>query len=407
MLSLAGSISPPRFRVGWAMPQKWPAFDWADPLLLEASLREEEKLVRDTARGFAQSRLMPLVRDMHRDESFDPGILKEMGALGLLGSTQEQFGGVSPVAYGLIAREVERVDSAFRSSLSVQSSLVMHPIHEFGSDAQRKKYLPKLASGEWIGCFGLTETESGSDPGAMQARAKKTADGFVLNGTKSWITHAPVADVLVVWAKLDDKIRGFILERGDFGLTTPKIGGKFSLRASVTGQIAMNDVAIPADRMLPEADGLKAPFACLNHARHGISWGAMGAAEFCWHAARSYGLERKQFGRPLAANQLYQKKLADMQTEITLGLTACLQAGRLMEQGKLAPEAISLLKRNNAGKALQIARDARDMHGANGIADDYHVVRHMLNLESVNTYEGTQDIHALVLGRAQTGISSF
>ncbi len=389
------------------MPQVWPAFDWADPLLLESSLREDEKLVRDTARGFAQGRLMPRVRDMHRDESFDPAILKEMGALGLLGSTQEGFGGVSPVAYGLIAREVERVDSAFRSSLSVQSSLVMHPIHEFGSDAQKAKYLPRLASGEWIGCFGLTEPEAGSDPGAMQSRAVKTADGFVLNGTKTWITHAPVADVLVVWAKLDGRVKGFILERGDKGLTTPKIDGKFSLRASVTGQIAMNDVAIPADRMLPQADGMKAPFACLNHARFGISWGAMGAAEFCWHAARSYGLERKQFGRPLAANQLYQKKLADMQTEITLGLTACLQAGRLMEEGQLASEAISLLKRNNAGKALDIARAARDMHGGNGVADDYHVVRHMLNLEAVNTYEGTHDIHALVLGRAQTGISAF
>ncbi len=389
------------------MPQVWPAFDWADPLLLESSLREDEKLVRDTARGFAQARLMPRVRDMHRDESFDPAILKEMGALGLLGSTQEEFGGVSPVAYGLIAREVEGVDSAFRSSLSVQSSLVMHPIHEFGSDAQKAKYLPRLASGEWIGCFGLTEPEAGSDPGAMQSRAVKTADGFVLNGTKTWITHAPVADVLVVWAKLDGRVKGFILERGDKGLTTPKIDGKFSLRASVTGQIAMNDVTIPADRMLPQADGMKAPFACLNHARFGISWGAMGAAEFCWHAARSYGLERKQFGRPLAANQLYQKKLADMQTEITLGLTACLQAGRLMEEGQLASEAISLLKRNNAGKALDIARAARDMHGGNGVADDYHVVRHMLNLEAVNTYEGTHDIHALVLGRAQTGISAF
>ncbi len=389
------------------MPQVWPAFDWADPLLLESSLREDEKLVRDTARGFAQGRLMPRVRDMHRDESFDPAILKEMGALGLLGSTQEGFGGVSPVAYGLIAREVERVDSAFRSSLSVQSSLVMHPIHEFGSDAQKAKYLPRLASGEWIGCFGLTEPEAGSDPGAMQSRAVKTADGFVLNGTKTWITHAPVADVLVVWAKLDGRVKGFILERGDKGLTTPKIDGKFSLRASVTGQIAMNDVATPADRMLPQADGMKAPFACLNHARFGISWGAMGAAEFCWHAARSYGLERKQFGRPLAASQLYQKKLADMQTEITLGLTACLQAGRLMEEGQLASEAISLLKRNNAGKALDIARAARDMHGGNGVADDYHVVRHMLNLEAVNTYEGTHDIHALVLGRAQTGISAF
>ena len=407
MLSRREAFRLPVFVWAGKMPQVWPAFDWADPLLLESSLREDEKLVRDTARGFAQGRLMPRVRDMHRDESFDPAILKEMGALGLLGSTQEGFGGVSPVAYGLIAREVERVDSAFRSSLSVQSSLVMHPIHEFGSDAQKAKYLPRLASGEWIGCFGLTEPEAGSDPGAMQSRAVKTADGFVLNGTKTWITHAPVADVLVVWAKLDGRVKGFILERGDKGLTTPKIDGKFSLRASVTGQIAMNDVTIPADRMLPQADGMKAPFACLNHARFGISWGAMGAAEFCWHAARSYGLERKQFGRPLAANQLYQKKLADMQTEITLGLTACLQAGRLMEEGQLASEAISLLKRNNAGKALDIARAARDMHGGNGVADDYHVVRHMLNLEAVNTYEGTHDIHALVLGRAQTGISAF
>jgi glutaryl-CoA dehydrogenase len=389
------------------MKKPWPVFDWADPLLLEASLREEERLVRDSARGFAQSRLMPLVKEMHRHETFDPALLREMAALGLLGSTIEEFGGISPVAYGLIAREVEAVDSAFRSSLSVQSSLVMHPIHAFGSDAQRQKYLPKLARGEWIGAFGLTEPGSGSDPGSMQSRARKTRTGFVLSGSKTWITHAPVADVLMVWAKLDDRIRGFILERGDAGLTTPKIEGKFSLRASITGEIAMNDVEIPEDRMLPGVEGLKGPFDCLNHARYGIAWGAMGAAEFCWHAARSYGLERQQFGRPLAATQLYQKKLADMQTEITLGLTACLQAGRLMEQGRLASEAISLLKRNNAGKALQIARDARDMHGGNGVADDYHVVRHMLNLEAVNTYEGTHDIHALVLGRAQTGHSAF
>jgi len=291
--------------------------------------------------------------------------------------------------------------------VSVQSSLVMHPIHEFGSSAQREKYLPKLASGEWVGAFGLTEPNSGSDPGSMQSRAKKSKTGYVLSGSKSWITHAPIADVLVVWAKLDDRIRGFILERGDKGLTTPKIEGKFSLRASVTGEIVLNDVEIPEDRMLPNADGLKAVFSCLNHGRFGISWGAMGAAEFCWHAARAYGLERKQFGRPLAANQLYQKKLADMQTEITLGLAACLQAGRLFEQGKLAGEAISLLKRNNAGKALEIARAARDMHGGNGIADDYHVMRHVMNLEAVNTYEGTHDVHALVLGRAQTGISAF
>jgi len=389
------------------MTETWPPFDWADPLLLDSSLREEERLVQGSARNFAQSRLMPLVRDMHRQESFDRGLLREMGALGLLGSTLPEFGGASPVSYGLIAREVERVDSAFRSSVSVQSSLVMHPIYEFGSPAQQQKYLPKLASGEWVGAFGLTEPNSGSDPGSMQSRAKKSKTGYVLSGSKSWITHAPIADVLVVWAKLDDRIRGFILERGDEGLTTPKIEGKFSLRASVTGEIVLNDVEIPEDRMLPNADGLKAVFSCLNHGRFGISWGAMGAAEFCWHAARAYGLERKQFGRPLAANQLYQKKLADMQTEITLGLAACLQAGRLFEQGKLAGEAISLLKRNNAGKALEIARAARDMHGGNGIADDYHVMRHVMNLEAVNTYEGTHDVHALVLGRAQTGISAF
>jgi glutaryl-CoA dehydrogenase len=383
------------------------SFDWADPLRLNALLREEERLVQASAAKFASASLMPRITDMHRQERFDPTLLAEMGALGLLGSTIAEFGGVSPVAYGLIAREFERVDSSFRSSLSVQSSLVMHPIHAFGSDAQKQKYLPKLASGEWIGCFGLTEPEAGSDPGAMQARAKETADGFVLSGAKTWITHAPVAQVFIIWAKLHDKIRGFVLERGDRGLSTPKIEGKFSLRASVTGQIVMADVEIPRDRLLPGVEGLKGPFACLNHARFGIAWGAMGAAEFCWHAARNYGLERKQFGRPLAANQLYQKKLADMQTEITLGLNACLTAGRLMEEGRLAPEAVSLLKRNNAGKALQIARAARDMHGGNGVADDYHVIRHMLNLEAVNTYEGTHDIHALVLGRAQTGISAF
>jgi glutaryl-CoA dehydrogenase len=389
------------------MSASWPQFDWADPLLLESSLREEEKLVRDTARGFAQSRLMPLVQGMHRHEIFDRALLAEMGALGLLGSTLPEFGGASPVACGLIAREIERVDSAFRSSLSVQSSLVMHPIHAFGSDAQCETYLPRLASGAWIGAFGLTEPGSGSDPGSLQSRARKTADGFVLNGTKTWITHAPVADVFIIWAKLDDRIAGFILERGDKGLSTTKIEGKFSLRASATGEIAMADVEIPHDRLLPQAHGLKAAFDCLNHARYGIAWGAMGAAEFCWHAARTYGLERQQFGKPLAATQLFQKKLVDMQTEITLGLMACLQAGRLLEDGRLAAETISLLKRNNAGKALEIARAARDMHGGNGIADDYHVVRHMLNLEAVNTYEGTHDIHALILGRAQTGHSAF
>ena len=363
--------------------------------------------MRDTARGFAQSRLMPLVRDMHRHETFDRALLAEMGALGLLGGTLPEFGGASPVAYGLIAREIERVDSAFRSSLSVQSSLVMHPIHAFGSDAQREKYLPGLAAGAWIGAFGLTEPGSGSDPGSLQSRARRTADGFVLNGAKTWITHAPVADIFLVWARLDDRIAGFILERGDKGLSTSKIEGKFALRASATGAIAMADVEIPHDRLLPRARGLKAAFDCLNHARYGIAWGAMGAAEFCWHAARAYGLERTQFGRPLAATQLFQKKLADMQTEIALGLAACLQAGRLLEEGRLTAEAVSLIKRNNAGKALEIARAARDMHGGNGIADDYGVVRHMLNLEAVNTYEGTHDIHALILGRAQTGLSAF
>jgi glutaryl-CoA dehydrogenase len=407
MLAGSGKHFASPFSLGWEMPDLRPAFDWADPLLLEASLREDEKLVRDSARSFAQSRLMPVVRDMHRKEKFDPALLREMGSLGLLGSTIAEFGGISPVAYGLIARELEKVDSAFRSSLSVQSSLVMHPIHAFGSAAQKEKYLPRLAAGEWIGAFGLTEPGAGSDSSGMQTRARKIGDGYVLSGTKTWITHAPVADVFVIWAKLDDRVHGFVLERGDKGLSTTKIEGKFSLRASATGEIVMNDVAIPAERLLPQAQGLKAPFDCLNHARYGIAWGAMGAAEFCWHAARDYGLERQQFGRPLAANQLYQKKLADMQTEITLGLTACLQAGRLMEDGKLAAEAISLLKRNNAGKALAIARTARDMHGANGVADDYHVIRHMLNLEAVNTYEGTDDIHALVLGRAQTGISAF
>ncbi|HYJ36826.1 MAG TPA: acyl-CoA dehydrogenase family protein, partial [Rhizomicrobium sp.] len=331
------------------MADPWPPFDWADPLLLGSSLREEEKLVQASARRFAESRLMPQILEMHRHERFDPALLAEMGALGLLGSTIPEFGGISPVAYGLIAREFERIDSAFRSSLSVQSSLVMHPIHAFGSEEQKKKYLPRLASGEWIGCFGLTEPDAGSDPGAMQSRARETADGFVLSGTKTWITHAPIAQVFVVWARLDERIRGFVLERGDQGLSTPKIEGKFSLRASITGQIAMADVEIPKDRLLPGAQGLRGPFACLNHARFGIAWGAMGAAEACWHAARNYGLERKQFGRPLAANQLYQKKLADMQTEIALGLNACLTAGRLMEEGHLAPEAISLIKRNNAG----------------------------------------------------------
>ena len=390
------------------MPETWPAFDWADPFLLEASLREEERLVRDSARGFAQSRLMPLVQDMHRNENFDRGLLREMGALGLLGSTLADFGGVSPVGYGLIAREFERVDSAFRSSLSVQSSLVMHPIHAFGSEGQREKYLPKLASGEWIGVLRPDRTGRGLRSRRDAEPRPPQQDRLCAVGHQR--AGSPMRPSPMSWwcgPSWMDRVRGFVLERGDKGLSTPKIEGKFSLRASVTGEIAMNDVEIPEDRMLPEAEGLKAPFSCLNHARQGIAWGAMGAAEFCWHAARSYGLERQQFGRPLAATQLYQKKLADMQTEITLGLLACLQAGRLMEQGKLAAEAISLLKRNNAGKALDIARMARDMHGGNGIADGYHVIRHMLNLEAVNTYEGTHDIHALVLGRAQTGHSAF
>ncbi|HEX3756594.1 MAG TPA: acyl-CoA dehydrogenase family protein [Rhizomicrobium sp.] len=390
----------------------WPEFDWTDPLLLDEALAADEKSVRDQVRDFAQTRLMPLVRDMHRRETFEPALLVEFGALGLFGSTLKSYGaGVSHVAYGLIARELERVDSAFRSSVSVQSSLVMHPIHAFGSTQQREKYLPRLASGEWIGAFGLTEPDAGSDPAAMRTRARAIAGGYALSGSKSWITHASIADLFVIWAKLEeegrDAIRGFIVERGDKGLSTVKIEGKFSLRASVTGEITLADVAIPAERMLAGVRGLKGPFDCLNHARYGIAWGTMGAAEFCWHAARDYGLARKQFGRPLAATQLFQKKLADMQTEITLGLTACLQAGRLLDQGRLAAETISLLKRNNAGKALEIARAARDMHGGNGIADDYHVVRHMLNLEAVNTYEGTQDIHALILGRAQTGLSAF
>jgi glutaryl-CoA dehydrogenase len=390
----------------------WPAFDWTDPLLLEDALAPEEKTIRDQVRSFAQTRLMPLVRDMHRHECFDPALLREMGALGLFGSTLKDYGsGASQVAHGLIAREIERVDSAFRSSLSVQSSLVMHPIHAYGGAAQREKYLPRLASGEWIGAFGLTEPESGSDPGSMRTRARRDGGGFVLSGAKTWITHAPIADVFVIWAKLEeegkDTIRGFVLERADKGLSTTRIDGKFSLRAGVTGEIALQDCFVPDENLLPNVRGLAGPFGCLNRARYGIAWGAMGAAEFCWHAARDYGLARRQFGRPLAANQLFQKKLADMQTEITLGLTACLAAGRLLDQGKLAAEAISLLKRNNAGKALQIARAARDMHGGNGVSDDYHVVRHMLNLEAVNTYEGTHDIHALVLGRAQTGISAF
>ncbi len=390
-------------------PRK-PQFQWEDPLMLEACLNEEEVIVRDSVRKYAQEKLMPRILEAHRQEHFDRAIFDEMGELGLLGSTIEGYGcaGLSYVCYGLAAREIERVDSGYRSAMSVQSSLVMYPISAYGSEAQKEKYLPKLATGELVGAFGLTEPDFGSDPGGMKSRAKKTDGGFLLSGAKMWITNAPIADVFVVWAKDEDgTIRGFILEKGMKGLTTPKIEGKFSLRASTTGEIAMDEVFVPEENLLPEVEGLKGPFGCLNRARYGIAWGSMGAAEFCWHAARSYTLERKQFGRPLAANQLIQKKLADMQTEITLGLHAALRLGRLMDEGNAAPEAVSLLKRNNCGKALDIARVARDMHGGNGVADEYHVIRHVMNLEAVNTYEGTHDIHALILGRAQTGIQAF
>ena len=387
-----------------------PRFDWSDPLLLETAFTEEERMVRDTARDYAQSALMPRILEANRTERFDRAIMREMGERGLLGATIDGYGcaGAGYVSYGLIAREIERVDSGYRSAVSVQSSLVMHPIRAYGDEAQREKYLPRLASGEIIGCFGLTEPDAGSDPGSMKTRARKADGGYVLSGTKTWISNAPVADVFVVWAKNDaGAIRGFLLERGMAGLSTPKIEGKYSLRASVTGQIAMDDVFVPAGNELPGATGLKGPFGCLTRARYGIAWGALGAAEFCWHAARDYVLERRQFGRPLAANQLIQKKLADMQTEIALGLAACQRLGRLFDEGAAAHEAVSMLKRNSAGKALEIARMARDMHGANGIADEYHVIRHMMNLETVNTYEGTHDVHALILGRAQTGIAAF
>lgn len=386
------------------------SFDWMDPLLLEESLTDGERLVRDSVRRFCQEQLQPRILEAHRHETVDRGLFAEMGALGMLGSTIDGYGcaGLNYVCYGLTAREVERVDSGYRSMMSVQSSLVMHPIHAYGSEAQRDKYLPKLASGEWVGCFGLTEPDHGSDPGAMQTRAHAADGGYRLAGAKMWITNSPIADVFVVWAKDDaGVIRGFLLEQGMAGLSAPKIEGKFSLRASVTGEIVMDDVFVPQENLLPGVSGLKGPFGCLNRARYGIAWGSMGAAEFCWHAARSYVLERPQFGRPLAANQLIQKKLADMQTEITLGLNACLRLGRLVDEARAAPEAISLLKRNNCGKALDIARLARDMHGGNGVADEYHVIRHLMNLEAVNTYEGTHDVHALILGRAQTGIQAF
>ena len=386
------------------------AFVWDDPFLLEDQLTEEERLARDAARAYAQERLMPRALEANRRERFDREIMNEMGALGLLGATlPPQYGcaGASYVVYGLMAREVERVDSGYRSAMSVQSSLVMHPIHAYGTEAQRERYLPKLASGEWVGCFGLTEPDHGSDPGGMTSRAVRDGDEYVLNGAKTWITNAPIADVALVWAKLDGDIRGFLVERPTPGLSTPRIEGKMSMRASTTGQIVLEDVRIPADNLLPGARGLGGPFGCLNRARYGIAWGAMGAAEFCWHAARRYVLDRKQFGRPLAANQLVQKKLADMQTEIALGLQGCLRMGRLLDAGRLAVESISLMKRNNCGKALEVARMARDMHGGNGISDEYHVIRHLMNLETVNTYEGTHDIHALILGRAQTGLQAF
>ncbi|MDA0824674.1 MAG: acyl-CoA dehydrogenase [Proteobacteria bacterium] len=386
-------------------------FDWQDPLGLSGLLSEDERLISESARQFCQGQLMPRVLDIHRHENFDRNIMNEFGGLGMLGLTiPQQYGGAgaSYVAYGLVAREVERVDSGFRSAMSVQSSLVMHPIYAYGTEEQRQKYLPKLATGEWIGCFGLTEPDHGSDPGGMTTRAKSTNGGYLLSGNKMWITNSPLADVFVVWAKTDDGvIRGFVLEKGMPGLCAPKIEGKFSLRASTTGEIVMDEVFVSEAHLLPNVKGLRGPFGCLNRARYGISWGAMGAAEFCWHAARSYTLERHQFGRPLAANQLVQKKLADMQTEITLGLLGSLQLGRMIDAGHGSPEAISLLKRNNCGKALDIARVARDMHGGNGISDEYHVIRHLMNLEAVNTYEGTHDVHALILGRAQTGIQAF
>jgi glutaryl-CoA dehydrogenase len=387
-----------------------PAFRWDDPLLLDLQLSEEERMARDSAHDYAQERLMPRVLDAFRHETSDPSIFAEMGALGLLGSTlPPEYGGagLNHVCYGLVAREIERVDSGYRSMMSVQSSLVMHPIYAYGSEAQRRKYLPSLATGERIGCFGLTEPNHGSDPGSMETRAREVEGGFLVHGNKTWISNAPIADIFVVWAKLDGVVRGFVLEKGMKGLSAPPIEGKFSLRTSVTGEIVMDDVFVPADNLLPNVEGLKGPMGCLDSARYGIAWGALGAAQFCWEAARRYVLDRKQFGRPLAANQLVQKKLADMQTEIALGLQGCLRLGRLKDEHRASPEITSMMKRNSCGKALEIARTARDMHGGNGIVDEFHVIRHMLNLETVNTYEGTHDIHALILGRAQTGIAAF
>jgi glutaryl-CoA dehydrogenase len=386
------------------------SFKWDDAFLLDDQLTDEERMVRDQAHAYCQEKLMPRVLKANREEKFDREIMNEMGALGLLGSTIDGYGcaGVNYVCYGLVAREVERVDSGYRSAMSVQSSLVMHPIYAYGTEEQRQRWLPKLATGELIGCFGLTEPNAGSDPSSMITRGKKVDGGYIVYGSKMWITNSPIADVFVVWAKDDaDEIRGFVLEKGMKGLSAPKIEGKFSLRASVTGEIVMDQVFVPDENLLPNVKGLKGPFGCLNKARYGISWGAMGAAEFCWHAARQYTMDRMMFGKPLAATQLIQKKLADMQTEITLGLQGALRVGRLMDEGRVTPEMISLMKRNNCGKALDIARVARDMHGGNGIADEYHVIRHAMNLEAVNTYEGTHDVHALILGRAQTGLNAF
>lgn len=385
-------------------------FQWDDPFLLNNQLSEEERLVRDTARDYAQDNLMPRILEANRNETFDRNIVTELGELGLLGSTiPEEYGcaGVNHVCYGLVAREIERVDSGYRSVMSVQSSLVMHPIFTYGTEDMRQKYLPRLATGELLGCFGLTEPDHGSDPGGMKTRAEKTDGGYLLTGAKMWITNSPIADVFIVWAKLDGVIRGFVLERGMEGLSTPKIEGKFSLRASVTGEIVLDKVFVPEENIFPDVTGLKGPFGCLNKARFGIAWGALGAAEFCWHAARQYTLDRKQFNRPLAANQLIQKKLADMQTEITLGLQGCLRVAHMLDEGDCPPENISMIKRNSCGKSLEIARMARDMHGGNGVADEFHVIRHVMNLEAVNTYEGTHDIHALILGRAQTGLQAF
>lgn len=388
----------------------WTKLNWEDPFELDAQLTEEQRMVRESARQYAQDRLAPRVTDAFRSESTDPAIFREMGEVGLLGPTIEGYGcpGVDYVSYGLIAREIERVDSGYRSMLSVQSSLVMYPIFAYGNDTQREKYLPKLATGEWIGCFGLTEPDHGSDPGGMITRARTTDGGYRLTGAKMWISNSPIADVFVVWAKTDDDIiRGFILDKGMPGLSAPKIEGKLALRASVTGEIVMDDVFVPEENLLPNVSGLKGPFGCLNNARFGIAWGTLGAAETCWHTARNYTLDRKQFGKPLAATQLVQKKLADMQSEIAIGLQSCLRAGQMLSDGEISPDLISLIKRNSCGKALEIARTARDMLGGNGISDEYPVMRHMVNLEVVNTYEGTHDIHALILGRAQTGIAAF